>query len=67
VAGGLARRAGSIEGVVWQFLPLSISPPWRANRKSALPAILDQAIIAETLHKIARISGIAPLGGAMVR
>jgi hypothetical protein len=46
----------SIEEVVWQLPPLSISPPRRVNRKSAIPDILGQTTIAEILRKTRRIS-----------
>jgi hypothetical protein len=36
----------SIEKVVWQLFPLSIR-----NRKSAIPAILGEAMMAEILRK----------------
>jgi hypothetical protein len=38
-----------IEEVVCQLPPLSISPPQRANRKSAIPVILGQATGVEKL------------------
>jgi hypothetical protein len=44
----------SIEKVVWQLLPMSISPPRRGNRKSAIPDILGQAMIVENLRRTRR-------------
>jgi hypothetical protein len=49
-----SRRGGTIEKVVWQLLPMSISPPRRGNRKSAIPASLGQAMIVENLRRTRR-------------
>jgi len=44
----------TIEKVVWQLLPMSISPPRRGNRQSAIPVILGKAIVVENLRRTAR-------------
>jgi hypothetical protein len=56
----LHRRGGSIEKMAWQLPLLSISPPSGINRKSAIPAILGQAPIAETLRKKRRGLELVP-------
>jgi hypothetical protein len=41
----------TIEKLVWQLLPMSIAI---GNRKSAIPAILGQAMIVENLRRTRR-------------